>query len=169
MRADGRAFHDVPRDRDDDGPVDSWNLENVRRRDDLAARRELAGRRAVFRRERGQRFGETRHDDRVSRPDGSCRRSKRQHMTPALIATAAVQRAQDVIQRDEVDAAFVDNRHADHVAARAEAPGLFTVLRRQAVEEDISRADVYAVVERQDVARRPAEAMLPNRRACLDA
>ena len=85
--------------------------------------------------------------------------SGRIHCCPPLVE---VERAQHVVERDEVDAALVGDRPADDVAAGAPAPVDAPVLRHQAVEEVVLRADVEAIVEREDVVRRAAEPPLPH-------
>jgi len=80
-----------------------------------------------------------------------------------LLSTALpVERAKHVVLRDEIDVVLVGRGDADDVAADSPAPVDAAVAGHQTVEEVILGADVDAIVEREDLIRRPAQSSLPQ-------
>jgi hypothetical protein len=73
----------------------------------------------------------------------------------------AIEAAQHVVARHEVDTVLIDDRHADHVSARAPAPGDLAVPGHQAVEVVVVRADVDAIVERKHFVGRTTQLVGP--------
>jgi len=82
-----------------------------------------------------------------------------------LVAVAAIERPQDVVERHEVDAIATHGRRARHRPAGTPTPFLVAVLGIEAVEVLVVGADEEPVVKRAESGGPAAEAPLPDARA----
>ena len=76
---------------------------------------------------------------------------------PPQVAVAAIERAQHVVERGEVDVLVVGHRRAGDVGAGALGPADAAAIERQAVQLVAARADEQLLVERQHAGHRLVE------------
>src|SRR5204863_6146068 len=124
--------------------------------------RQIAGRFSVLRVVAAQHRRDSSHDDRLAGFGWSRSGPQRERTLPALYAAVAVERAEHVVERDEVHGPLVDNRPANRVAPGSPAPFLPAVAGIQAVKELVGRSEIQPLVEREDLVRRTTQPVLPD-------
>ena len=140
----------------------------MRRRRQVGLDLERAHRQAGFHREGAELRGDPRHDQDVPQEHRSARRSHLQPALPPKAATIAIERAQHVVERNEIDVRLVHDRRAYHVGPGAPSPADFAGSRVETVEEVVFRADEDAIVQRQNIGGRAAEGAFPEGVACMN-